>query len=141
MASGETTAARGLANWKRLVKYLKAEVLKPWFTERLSTFKGEEIIAVAHQQDKDVAITQVARLRMEHTDTFCVARDHLYARRYRKWLYSKAYWSKIDGNYELWAVFVRENMPIPLDKVLARAEALEGEAYTVTMKSDHKGSA
>lgn len=131
MAFGQITAVRVFQNLKTIMGYASGVFQRGWFEEQFSTLAAPELPTLVNAIDKQAAVDQTASLRQEHDDIYGITRDNFYANRSRKWLYTRAYVGKVNGNYEVWASFVRMNMALELSQFnTATADSLSEQPFT-----------
>ena len=89
--------------------FIEAKVQNLFAAEQAGSFKGQSLDKVTHDMDPYAAKNLDARWRMEHADAYCLARDHRYGRRSRRWLQARAIHTQLSEDYAEWTAFVREN--------------------------------
>jgi hypothetical protein len=105
----QTTGTRALQRWKLCMAFIKAKAQNMFEAELAGSFKAASLDEVTSGIDQVTADEQNARWKMEHAEAYCLARDHRYGRRSRRWLYARALATKLDSAYVEWGAFVREN--------------------------------
>lgn len=103
--AGQVTGARALQSIKQNSDYLLGKVPRIWSEEFLSELNT----TLLNQMDVSAAIEATSQMQLELDDLYALLRDLSYARRSRRWLYTRAYQGKQLRNYELWSAFVKEN--------------------------------
>ncbi len=114
MALGPITAVRVFQDLKNLLAFVQGKLHRTWFNEQLGP--NAALPQLVDALDRQAAVDQTARMRQEHTDAYCLQRDHFYGRRSRKWLYTQAAASQVERNYGVWLSFIRLNSNIQLTK-------------------------
>lgn len=113
MAIGQISGVRALQKLKRLKLFIAAKLPRQWFGEHLSDNASLELEKVQNAMDVSAAKLLDSSIRHEHSEMFALQRDQQYARRSRRWLYTRALQTRWDNTYEEWAGFVRKNLDIP----------------------------
>jgi hypothetical protein len=109
MPWGSVTGVRALQRWKRTLAFIGAKVQNAFAAELAGSLSGASLTQNTKDLDGKAAAEQNSRWRQEHTDAYCLARDHRYGRRSRRWLFARSLGSDMDHAYWVWVVFNREN--------------------------------
>lgn len=134
MTFGQITAVRVFQSLNTILQYASGLFQRGWFEEQFSTLEAPELPVLVNAIDKQAAVDQTASLRQEHDDIYGITRDNFYAGRSRKWLYTRAYASKVNGNYEIWKSFVQMNMDLELDQFnTSSANALSEKPFSTLL--------
>lgn len=110
MALAQTTGTRSLQEYEFLKALMASKNQAQFMAEAVGSLTGEALFKLVADLDAVAAKKQNATWRMEHTDSYCTARDFRYGQRSRRWLQARGLRSKFDQAYALWRVFVQENL-------------------------------
>jgi hypothetical protein len=106
---GETHAARIFVLLAQLKKVIASKGKRIWTLEFFNRRQAEELDHLLERQDRAAAVKQTVSLIHENSDTFALRRDLLYGNRSRRWLYAKAFQTRLDANYEAWLAVAKIN--------------------------------
>jgi hypothetical protein len=114
--TAQVTGARALQALHTIRQYVQSHDTKYWTAEEMGSLDASSLGSLLDDIDHRAAQELSSQLMLELSDLFCLIRDRAYANRSRRWLYTKAYKTKILSAYELWAAFVKENRSQDLKK-------------------------
>ena len=109
MPYGELTGIQGLRERAETLSRNSAASQQSFAAEIAGTVDAEPLFQLVSRMDKRAAGKPNASNRQEHTNAFCLARDHRYAHRSRRWLLARALAGDMERAYQQWAAFLRTN--------------------------------